>query len=210
MARPINARPNQKRVLNQARLMGFLKRLRYFLGGGDRSPHQDHIDSSKPLPPELSRVNDPEFVRLRDEIRSYRRCYGYYMIMLVDISEMRRQNWSQEDIAESVFEHFDDQEWPPRDQRPANHRWEDYTTEAEKAHREAVEALMGGNAIGHTQATIHRALAEEFVDRFESFLDFPRTHYRGLGLGDYDLALQNGIAVIGQTRAAALLVVESD
>jgi len=95
------------------------------------------------------------FLTLKRELESYPRLAGYYLIKMIDITDLRSSNLSAEQIAEAAFQQLDDRQWPPADVRPTDQTWSDYIVDRETAARETVAALVGGPGIGHTANTIH-------------------------------------------------------
>lgn len=158
----------------------------------------------------MQAVMTPEFLKLKEEIESHPRLCGYYLIKLVSIAELRARSLSDEEIAELVFRDFDDQEWPPDDQRPTDQSWADYIRDRNAAFEHTVEALVGGGPIGHTHVTIERPLAEVYFSRFEALFDEPRSYYTGMGFGDPEQVLVYGVSIISRTRAGLLWIAESD
>ncbi|MBZ0188881.1 MAG: hypothetical protein K8F91_21740 [Candidatus Obscuribacterales bacterium] len=150
-----------------------------------------------------------EFLALKGEIESNKRLHGYYIIKIAEITALRECSDS-ETIAEQVFRYFDDQEWPPVEQRPQDQTWSDYAVDRPIAREHTICALVGGNEVGHTKDTIARKKAEEFVDRFESLFDQPRIYYIGMGFGDRKYVFQSGMSIISNDLAGILWVVESD
>lgn len=154
--------------------------------------------------------NNQEFLTLKAEVEAHARLCGYYIIKLVDITEMREGQRDQEEIAEKVFEYFDDQTWPPIEQRPRDQSWAEYAAERNAAKDHAIEALVGGPSVGHTVDTISRPVAEQYFERFEALFDDQRHYYIRMAFGDNQYVFLHGVAIISRSRAGVLWVVEDD
>jgi hypothetical protein len=154
--------------------------------------------------------NSKEFLALKAEIEAHKRLCGYYLIKFIDITDLRQAGKDQEEIAEEVFQYFDDQKWPPREQRPQDQAWADSVREPEVARKHALEALVGGGPVGHSRVTISQAQARRFLQRFEALFDEPKSYYIGMGFGNSQYVFLHGVAIISRSRAGLLWVVESD
>ena len=150
------------------------------------------------------------FLTLKRELESYPRLAGYYLIKMIDITDLRGSNRSAEQIAEAAFQQLDDHQWPPADVRPTDQTWSDYIVDRETAARETVAALVGGPGIGHTANTIPPPKAHTFFDRFDLLFDMPKLYYIGMGFGNRDYVYPRGVAIISNTHAGLLCVIESD
>jgi hypothetical protein len=152
----------------------------------------------------------PELRALRSEIEAHRRQAGYYLLRLVEISDLRAQESDEEALLDRLFEHFDDEPWPPPDQRPQDQTWNEYAVDRATARSAVTAALVGGPDVGHGRLTIPRARAESYFDRFEALFEEPRRYFVGMGLGDQRYSSQQGAAIVSAARAGLLWVVESD
>lgn len=158
----------------------------------------------------MQTVDDPAFVDLRRRVARFQRMHGYYIVDVVSIESLRNAGKTQEQILDAVFEHFDDQAWPPAADRPSGVYWEDHEVSASKARESAVQALIGGSQIGHTRDTIPSTTAHSLWSEFESFFQEQRRYYTGMGLGDSKYAYLHGAAIVDQHRGGILWVVEGD
>lgn len=150
------------------------------------------------------------FENLKSEIESYPRLSGYYLIKLVDITDVRRSNSSEEDLIDKIFQYFDDQKWPPKEERPADQKWADYVVDRETALSHAVQTLEAGPKKGHLRPTIEARLANLFFTRFDAMFDEPKSYYIGMGLGNQEYVFCEGVAIVSTARAGLLWVVEGD
>jgi hypothetical protein len=157
----------------------------------------------------MKSYNLQEFVALKAEIEACKRLCGYYIIKLVDITDMRDASTGQEEIADEAFRYFDDQPWPPIRQRPDDETWAAYVVERDVAAEHAIEALVGGSSVGHLRDTIPWQEAIRFFERFEALFDEPKNYYIGMGFGDRRHVFLQGVAIISRSRAGVLWVVES-
>lgn len=130
-------------------------------------------------------LDDPGFLELRAKLESIPRSNGYYLIDLVSVYELRVEGSSEEEILEQVFEHFDDQDWPPFEQRPADQTWNDYSVGADLAAACVVESLLGPYG-----DTISTDLAKSLWQEFEELFPPPRKYYIGMGFGDPMMAFR--------------------
>lgn len=153
---------------------------------------------------------DPEFSDLRRRINVHERADGYYLIDLVSIAALRDEGRSQEEILDWVLEYFDDQPWPPPDERLASSSWEEHAASRSRAEEEAVAALVGGMFVGHSRDTVSPDEARELWKEFESFFPEEPQYYVELGLGDRDNVYSRGVVILDRERAGILWVVESD
>lgn len=151
-----------------------------------------------------------EFLNLKTAIESHKRLCGYYIIKLVDITDMRAARASDEEIGEQVFQYFDDHPWPPPEQRPSDQTWADYESEMAAARQHTLEALVGGPSIGHTKPTMTQGRAECYFERFEQLFEEPRKYYTGMAFGDARHVFSSGVAIISHKRAGVLWIVEDD
>ena len=158
----------------------------------------------------MQTIDDPAFVDFRQRVTQFRRMHGYYIVDIVSIESMRSAGQTQEEILDAVFEHFDDQEWPPAVARPSGVYWKDHEVAASEARELAVQALIGGSQIGHTTDTIFPDIAHSLWGEFEGFFRIERRYYAGIGLGDSEYVYLHGAAIVDQERAGILWVVESD
>jgi hypothetical protein len=151
-----------------------------------------------------------EFLDLKTAVESHKRLCGYYIIKLVDIMDLRAAGADDEEIAEQVFQYFDDHLWPALDQRPSDQAWADYEREMPVAKQHTLEALVGASSIGHTKPTMTRRKAERYFEQFEQMFEEPRKYFTGMGFGDPRYVFQYGVAIISHKRAGVLWIVESD
>lgn len=154
---------------------------------------------------------DPDwFVAFRKDLEAHPRLCGYYIVKLVEIGDLRTRGCTEEEIAEAIFQHFDDHMWPPSGKRPKDQTWADCRTDRASARGQVVECLMGGPAIGHLEVTIPNQECGTLFDRFDSMFGQPKTYYVGLGLGDPEHVFSGGVVIIASDLAGCLWVVESD
>jgi hypothetical protein len=163
---------------------------------------------AKPLA--MTPCESEDFLQLRAEIEAHEISPGYYIIKLAEIGAERNMGRTEEEIAEQVFQWFDDQEWPPAENRPTDQTWGDYAVERAPARDHILEALVGGPPFGHTEETMSMTQAASYFDRFDSLFEDPKTYYINLGFGDPEHVFLHGVAVISATRAGYLGVVQSD
>lgn len=160
--------------------------------------------------PAFQTIVDPVFVKFRRKISRYPRMHGYYLMDVVSIESMRSAGLTQEEILDAVFEFFDDQTWPPPADRPSDVSWSQHEVEGEVAEQIAVRALIGGTEVGHKRDTMPPKVARSLWREFQGFFQGERRYYVGMGLGDYKYAYLQGAAVVDETRAGVLWVVEND
>ncbi len=158
----------------------------------------------------MTPLEPDSFVALRGAIEAHPRLGGYYILKFVGIADLRAQRKTEEEIAEIVFQYFDDQKWPPLEQRPKDQTWTDYLADQTTARIKAIEVLVGGRPIGHLNVTIPEPQAAEYVDRFDAMFPHPKTYYVGMGFGDQKYVFSGGIAIISCDVAGCLWVVEDD
>jgi hypothetical protein len=155
-------------------------------------------------------LNSQEFRQLKAEIESYSRLCGYYLIDLVALPEVLGNEVEHDSFLDKVFQHFDDQEWPPPNERPTDQMWADYTQDRDSATNHVIEALVGGSSIGHTSVTIPPKKALELWCRFESLFSPSRRYYIGMGLGNSQYVFLYGAAIVDEHQAGLLWIVEND
>jgi hypothetical protein len=158
----------------------------------------------------LTTIDDPTFLALKAELQGYPRQCGYYLVDVVSIQDLRARSVPPEELLEQVFQHFDDQDWPPAEERPTDQAWADYAATQAQARAFAIDALLGGSQVGHTAATIPNDTATALWERFESLFPEPRTYYVGMGFGDPKFVFQHGAAIVAGDLAGLVWVVESD
>lgn len=151
-----------------------------------------------------------KFVELRSDIEKHPRLCGYYLIDLVEISGFPESGSERELFLDALFEHFDDEPWPPPSERPGEGSWDDHACDRDQATVHVVEALVGGSSIGHLKNTMAPAEALELWSRFEALFVEPRRYYTGMDLGDSLYAYQYGTVVIAPNRAGLLWIVDGD
>ncbi len=158
----------------------------------------------------LTTLQLPEFLTLKSQITSYPRSSGYYLIDLVSIEVLTHQPLLEDEKLDLLFQHFDDQEWPPKLERPQDQSWEDYTVERSKARDHLIESLIGGNSIGHMSDTIPTSEANSIYKDFELLFSPPCKYFINMGLGSYDYVFQLGLAIVDNQRAGFIGVIEND
>lgn len=147
-----------------------------------------------------------------DEIRQLlgrypRRC-GYYLVDAVSLPTDWRAN---EGIAlRRAFEVLDDQPWKPVEDRVTDPRWVDYEVPEAVAESHAIQMLIGGPEIGHTDLTMSEARAREIWRTFRGLFTSTARFFTGLGFGDPQYVFLNGAVVVDEATAACLCVIESD
>jgi len=153
----------------------------------------------------------PSFLKFREEIEMYPRQCGYYIIDMAGISRLVERGLTNEEVLDVVFQYFDDQPWPPPEQRPSDQTWEnDYQVDGRKAREEFIQAMTGGVEIGHMECTMPRCQAESFWDQFEEFFGEGRKYYTHLGLGNREYVFQHGVAIADREKVGIVWIVESD
>ena len=158
----------------------------------------------------LTEFISPEFTALKRDIEAYPRLCGYYIVDLVSIRDFRVNEMPQEEILEKLVDHFDDD---PKQSDPGivlDHEWSDYETTLDRARDHTVEALVGGQQIGHTVQTMHELTARELFDRFVAVCGPSSRFYIGLGIGDQQYVFHYGVMIVARDVAGLLWIVESD
>jgi hypothetical protein len=155
-------------------------------------------------------TNNPAFVKLKNEIESYTRLCGYYIVDLVEIPGLPDDDVDREIFLDELFQYFDDHEWAPPKDRPTDQTWDDYECDRDAATDQVVEALVGGPSIGHTQNTISPAVATGLWHRFEALVSEPRHYYVGMGFGNQERVFLYGAAIVGADVAGLVWVAEDD
>jgi hypothetical protein len=117
----------------------------------------------------LQTIAEPKFVAFRSRLTQYPRMDGYYLVDIVSIESMRTAGCSQEEILDTTFEHFDDQDWPPPEARPLNIPWSADAVDSDTAERVVMRALIGGREVGHTMDTIPPDVAGFLWSEFQGF-----------------------------------------
>ena len=107
----------------------------------------------------MNPITSKSFEALKSEIEAHPRLCGYYLIKMAAIRDLRLSNSNEEDTIDTIFQYFDDQKWPPKEQRPKDQEWADYLVNREIALQHAVEALVGGPQKGHLRPTIEADIA---------------------------------------------------
>lgn len=158
----------------------------------------------------FSTLDNKAFKCLKSEIENHPRMCGYYIINIVGISNFPLDAQERGSLLNEVFEHFDDQQWPPIYEDQSEQTWDDHEVEREKARSHLIEALIGGNSIGHTIDTIPSTLAKEFWNRFESLFADSRRYYMSMGLGDPAYVFLRGVAIVDNDKAGIISIVEGD
>lgn len=154
--------------------------------------------------------HDAEFRALRRRVSRFPRMHGYYLIDLVSIEALRAAGRSEEQILDTVLEHFDDEPWPPADRRPDNVSWTEHEVDRSRADEVAIRALVGGRDVGHTRETMPADTARDIWREFEALFDERRRYYAGMGLGNHAYSYLHGVVVVDRARAGILWVVEND
>lgn len=147
---------------------------------------------------------------LQRDLETHPRRCGYYLKGWRELAPLRAAGMNDEQIADEVFEAFDEVPWPAREQRPTDSSWEDYAVGREEARALAVAALIAGPECGHNRLTMTPEAASAFFDRFDALFTGPRKYFARLGLGNQDYAFQHGIAILSQDHGGLLWIVEGD
>lgn len=150
--------------------------------------------------------DDPLLVEIRAKLAQAPRMHGYYLLRLIrsertaEVDEAARLDW--------LLEQLDDRPWAPTNapQDPADGYQVDEATAA--AH--AVTMLVGGADVGHARDTMSPASAASLWTQFRTLFAPSARCFIGLGFGDPAYVFLRGVAVIDDTRAGYLGVVESD
>ena len=146
--------------------------------------------------------------QLRETLGQYPRMHGYYLVNVVPLPFGWRDD--EEGSLAIAFEALDDQTWKPVELRPKDQLWVDYEVEEAKARVHAVEALIGGGAVGHSSDTVPKGDAFAIWQRFRELFSSEARFFMGLGFGDSAYVFQGGVVVLDDEKAGCLCVVESD
>lgn len=146
--------------------------------------------------------------QLRRALDSYPRMHGYYLLNFVPLAS----GWRDEEEASlsAAFEALDDQPWPPPELRPNDQRWVDYEVDEVSARAHAVEALLGGRAVGHAMDTVPEPEALKIWEAFRGLFSPDARFFTGVGLGDSAYVFQSGVVVVDDVKAGCLCVIEND
>lgn len=148
--------------------------------------------------------------QLQRELEALPRLCGYYLKGWRELASLRAAGLETDQIADLVFEEWDDQPWPPPEQRPSDESWDDYRVERDEARQQAIAALIAGPECGHTRLTMTQDQASAFFDRFDALFSGPRNYYVGLGLGNRQYTFLHGVAILSRDHAGLLWVVDGD
>ena len=110
----------------------------------------------------------------------------------------------------TAFEALDDQTWTPPELRPKDQLWVDYEVDEAKARAHAIEALVGGAAVGHSRDTVPQSDASAIWKRFRALFALEARFFLGLGFGDSAYVFQQGAVVVDDEKAGCLCIIESD
>ena len=161
---------------------------------------------------EFPPVADPAFDSLRALTDRRPRLCGYYLLGLVAVPPPPEDAAERDEFLSDLFEQFDDQPWPPRDD-PCwvnDQTWDDYECSVVAARTHLLEALIGGPEIGHTVLSMTPAEAAEAWDLFQAAVPGAKCYYTGMGLGDPLYVYRPGVVAVGRGRAGFFGIVEGD
>jgi len=153
-------------------------------------------------------VDSESLDQLRHTLGQYPRMHGYYLLNLVPLPLGWRDD--EEGSLTTAFEALDDQTWAPPELRPKDQLWVDSEVEEAKARVHAIEALVGGGAVGHSRDTVPQGDAFAIWKRFRDLFLPEVRFFIGLGLGDSAYVYQQGVVVVDDEKAGCLYVVEND
>ena len=144
----------------------------------------------------------------RHTLGQHPRMHGYYLLNVVPLPI----GWhdDEEGSLTTAFEALDDQTWPPPQLRAQDQLWVDYQVDEAKARAHAIEALVGGGAVGHCRDTIPKGDASAIWKRFRDLFSPGARFFIGLGFGDSMYVFQHGAVLVDDEKAGCLCVVESD
>jgi hypothetical protein len=145
---------------------------------------------------------------IRVLLQEHPRLCGYYLVGAVSLPP----NWRahEETALTRAFEALDDKPWKPTEDRPTEHRWTDYEVSEPVAKAHAIEMLIGGPEVGHTDLTMSELRAQEIWQMFRGLFTPRVRFFKGLALGDSKHVFLSGVVVADETIAACLCVIESD
>ncbi|MCP4155808.1 MAG: hypothetical protein GY757_49240 [bacterium] len=174
--------------------------------------------SEEELPASQSGVGDTPpgvpgevFEEFKKEVECHTRANGYYIIGLIPIVFLRENGKSQAEILDYVIDYFDDDpnEYDASNV-PAGASREDCEVSFDEAREECINALRGGNDIGHLTDTIPLNHANIYFDKFNSFFRREKHYYKGMGIGNPEYVFLHGVLIVDDTNAGVLWVVEND
>jgi hypothetical protein len=153
-------------------------------------------------------VNSETLDQLQNSLGQYPRMHGYYLLKFVPLP----LDWhaDEERSLTIAFQELDDQTWAPPELRPKDQLWVDYEVDEAKARVHAIEALVGGAAVGHTRDTVPHGDPSAIWKRFRDLFAPDARFFLGLGLGDSAYVFQHGAVVVDDEKAGCLCIVESD
>ena len=153
-------------------------------------------------------VDSESLDQLRDNLERHPRMHGYYLLNFVPLPV----DWQGDEEASltKAFEALDDQTWKPPELRPKDQLWMDYEVDEARARAHAVEALVGGGAVGHTRDTVSERDSSTIWKRFRDLFSLEARFFIGLGLGDPAYTFQHGAIVVDNQKAGCLCVIEGD
>jgi hypothetical protein len=154
--------------------------------------------------------NNSEFTALKADIEAHPRLCGYCIIGLVSIRDFRTQHVSEETILETLVNYFDDDLNKSNSDFVPDHKWSDYETILDHARAHAIESLIGGRQIGHTNETMNALKATQLFDRFVAMCGANPRFYTRLGIGDSRYVFMYGVLIVAEDLAGILWIVESD
>jgi hypothetical protein len=146
--------------------------------------------------------------QLRNILGQYPRMHGYYLVNFVPLPPGWRDD--EEESLATAFGELDDQEWKPVELRPKDQLWVDCEVQEAEARVHALEALVGGGAVGHSSDTVPKGDALAIWQRFRELFASEARFFMGLGFGDSAYVFQLGVVVLDDEKAGCLCVVESD
>ncbi len=153
-------------------------------------------------------VDSESLNQLRDTLERHPRMHGYYLLNFEPLPLGWRGN--EETSLTKAFEALDDQTWKPAELCSEDQHWVDYEVDEARARAHAVEALVGGGAVGHTRETVPERDSSAIWKQFRDLFSRDARFFIGLGLGDPAYAYQHGAIVVDNEKAGCLCVVEGD
>ena len=112
----------------------------------------------------MDAIQHPTLNAVLSACRAHPRMHGYYLVGVVEVADLTDR--SIDEILDLALERLDNEPWPPAAERPTDQTWLDYETTLETAEQHVVEALVGGNAIGHSGPTMPKETAQELWKQF--------------------------------------------
>jgi hypothetical protein len=172
----------------------------------------------------INGLNNPKYEKLKNDISDH---YGDVIVGMVDISNLRSECKSNDEIADIVSEYFDSSSLT--EQKPTtDHLSLDMLPEAirelgkntetgdhlpkvteDQAKEYMIKCLESGRDYGHKPVLSIRRAAEVW-ENFVSFFEESKIFYE-INLGDHEKwVFNNGVLIIDQNKAGVLNISQDD